>query len=272
VGPSSAMAIVPRHIVYPYFKAEIVWNATKQNMFPNRITKEGVYSFCDAIYSAYLSGCPSQDWETVGIALRGFADEISTSDTATQHLSFKSEDYSATRHLSFKLSRNDKSTAPQGMVATVEQAIVANKIVDFTSKWSQILVTGEMIQPFVRVDCEPLYARRNDTHRDSPILFGSSPSIDQRVSLFTEGEAVASAQSIDGAHVIWIDSPGSSTSNVSIFTLIINPNSTDVRDILEGVEVSACAVKAAWGLTTFQATSYPIRPTANMSKPSFDGG
>jgi hypothetical protein len=34
VGPSSAMAMIPRAIVYPYFKAELWWNATQQKYIP----------------------------------------------------------------------------------------------------------------------------------------------------------------------------------------------------------------------------------------------
>jgi hypothetical protein len=119
----------------------------------------------------------------------GFTNESTTSDEAT-------------RYLILKPFQNGESAAPQGTVATIQPTFVADKVVKYTSEWRQIVITGEMMQPFVKVDCEPLYARRNGIHGDSSIRFGSPPSMDQRVPLLTEGEAFASAQLIDGPHII----------------------------------------------------------------------
>lgn len=269
VGPSTATAMVPRQIVYRWFEADISWNATQEQIFPATLSETLISEACRDGDDRY---CPWRDWPEAHLT-RDVFNPGGRPEVQWQPIQ---DDRNSVRHLTMKRLWEPSAAAWSGTVAIVEHQAVAKEILDLAAFWAPARLTGSMIQPYVRVDCEPVLARPNSS---DPIVFGSFSRMEQRIPLITEERAFRWAQlsGHGGFDVRWIATPQAHAEAVSIFALLVRPPSGEASS---GAAVSACTVKAAWGTVPFVATSYEIsleaagygwQRRADLNVPTFDG-
>lgn len=71
VGPSLAIALIPRHAAFPAGRASLWLNTTQEEIFPPHLTSSSVPAHCASSSTLSLLGndCPSSEWPTIAAML-----------------------------------------------------------------------------------------------------------------------------------------------------------------------------------------------------------
>ncbi|KAF2835399.1 hypothetical protein M501DRAFT_999153 [Patellaria atrata CBS 101060] len=274
VGPSSAVAMIPRQRDFLFGSAIITFPYSRREMFPSQLTSEIANNSCltaEFLGKELNSQCLlGSEWQTV---LRYLEEENPGS--------VQSIGSATSRSLTF-------SRETDTMTATTQSLLVADALASWSKAWWQgvwvrmpadndvmVKLKSRPPQPFVQTDCRPFIALQNST--SAIVRFGNTLNPTFASRLLLEADVWSMAQRSEGSRFIWEEPEVSSQNNFSVLAIVLFPknwwplppsipqpqfNTTPAN----GVVAAACSVRAAWASpadTILMSTSEQVLGSVN---------
>jgi hypothetical protein len=242
VGPSSAIALIPREGTFSAGSTSVWLNMTAAQIFPAKFDGSMVPPHCSSATSMPFLGdeCPFSEWPAIALLLSTYPDytlnrwdSLQTSDTTRNLLVDATQDGSV---------RSAFATVPQAPVAEAMQNVADlwwEAVTNIHSKTSlgrfkttgNYIHTMDTIQPYVLARCI-----QSDLSSDQIPFPNRKQSRGPEGSSWTNASIpIASVSNVYSGNqssykVHWLDLPKDQFLNVSIGAIITPPNTTGGND------------------------------------------
>ncbi len=290
VGPSSAIAMIPRLGNWPAGRTHIWFNGTQSQLFPTNISADDIDTACINSSMVPISdGCPSAGWQDIAVLAPFFRYDFGPSASNWPNvdvLFFSALGLPSSIQLAGKDSlRSLYLCTPLGnqcvdSVATTQHAAVANALETLGVLWIDavhrfegnpgrisdyitVVHTTETLQPFVAVNCEGVRGLIGGPDDELPISFaaGLPNSTWNRPGGYEAQVNITSPSRLDILNtpgdpsvprVVFVDLPSSTFNDTTLGAIILDPTSPENYS----QPFTTCLIGAGWGQSNMNATEH----------------
>jgi hypothetical protein len=265
IGPSSAIALIPREGTFPAGRTNVWINTTANQLFPVNLTGSMVPPNCSSATSQPFLGdeCPSSEWPAIALLLSAYPgytlnrwDTLQTSDTTRNLLVDAAQDGTV---------KSAFATVPPASIAEAMQNVADlwwDTITDINSKTSlgrfkttsDYIHTADITQPYVLARCIPSDLGKDEISFPNRIeTQGSDGSSWTNSTIPTS--SIANVAIVDQPYfkVHWQELPDDQFLNISIGAIITSPLSVGGNDS-QSLQVLACSIYAGYGSGSLNLT------------------
>lgn len=271
-GPSSAVLLIPRHIVLPSWSTYFFINGTVQDVWPDRIEAKNVPKNCAAIdWSGTVDpSCPSADWSAVLSGILGFNNNTAISFEGSTDITYWF--YLQNPDSSYKVASIDLCASgardqycggcPQTLIVegAMNDLVVWTKSIFASNTSFQNLYYGidkNFVQPYTLSSCVS-DTIQNATDQ-SPLQFARISETESEITQarrivaipgLSKASILADASNISEYRLRWVNLPQINFDNAAIGAVLLHPRASES----ELQNITACTLGAGWGTSSLIAS------------------
>ena len=284
VGPSSAIAMIPRQTNFLGGWTDILLNVSDSNLFPANVNADKVNSSCSTEGLPgidYFQPCPARRWQSLQPWIREVTNVETTVPTVPSALQLIDVDLPASMYL-WCGGDGEYQRAHGVVIATtvylpiVYYANLAARSLDGTLAAGVPAFEGrsaihsvEVTQPYVPASCTSFQVGNSTTNR-VPFKTWSQNALsedDLQPSHIpvTHADVWASADPAATSQIVWIGTEHYDVENTSIAAVVLYNISCGASCVF----ASSCITRAVWGQGSFNVSISDLQGLGNIDGSSF---